>query len=279
MKSLRFRKILYRLPAAIFMAAITAVFCFSLTAVFAESPHPQEAPIVNFQGRVEENDIGYDGTAKFNISIGNNGFAQTYWQSGNVETEAAEGVFNILLGDTSIANMNAMTDGVFAHTDETYYLRVAFGTAGTAWGNLETLSPDQRLVHVPFATNADMLDGLASPDSAIVGISDSQTLTNKTLTEPVLTRPAIDSVYFSITPGALPDPATEGYIAYDNTSDTVKFYDGTSWVDWGESSSASPWTRTGTTVSLANAEDDVSLGSNENLIYTWNDRPPIFSWP
>jgi hypothetical protein len=40
--------------------------------------------------------------------------------------------------------------------------------------------------------NADLLDGQHAPSGTIVGTSDSQTLTNKTLTSPLMTTPQIN---------------------------------------------------------------------------------------
>ena len=205
-----------------FTAAITVLLSLIVAPAFGASPHPLDTPAINFQGRIEVGDVGYTGWSKFTFTIGNEGFSTVYWGSW-AETTCTEGIYNVILGrDTD----TPLTDAVFNHQDA-YYLRVGFSTDGT---NFETLSPDQEIVTVPFSVNSDRLDGLDSPDSAIVGISDTQTLTDKTLTAPILTRPIMDSTYFTVQPAALPTNPAEGYIAYDNASDTLQYYAPGGWV-------------------------------------------------
>jgi len=223
-------------------------------------PHPYDSPAINFQGRIEEGDIGFSGTSWFNFSIGDEGMSNVYWESW-AQTTCVEGIYNVILGrDTN----DAMTSAVFNNIDS-YYLRVAFSTDGSYF---ETLSPDQEILTVPFAVNADLLDGLESPESAFVGVTDVQTITGKTLTDPTLTRPVIDSSYFFVTPGGLPASPSEGYFAYDISDDTFKYYDGSDWVSWGESSVTSPWTREGTTILPKVTGDFVQLTGASRLLFS-----------
>jgi hypothetical protein len=48
--------------------------------------------------------------------------------------------------------------------------------------------------------NSQLHNGLTAPGSAIVGVSDTQTLTNKTLTSPTINSPTINSVAFAGAP-------------------------------------------------------------------------------
>lgn len=182
----------------------------------AESPHPMDDPVINFQGRVEVGDVGYSGNTWFALTIGNEDMATTYWSS-FASVSAVEGIFNILIGGNT---EDPLTDDVFTHLED-MYLRVAFSTDGI---NYETLSPDQQIVSVPYAVNADLLDGLESPNSAFVGLTDTQTVLNKTLVQP-----EIDTVFF--TPGALPGTPSAGYIAFDSSDNTMKYYNGTDWIE------------------------------------------------
>ncbi|HPQ66712.1 MAG TPA: hypothetical protein PLI51_08305, partial [bacterium] len=109
-------------------------------------------PVINFQGRVEVGDVGYSGNTWFALTIGNEDMATTYWSS-FASVSAVEGIFNILIGGNT---EDPLTDDVFTHLED-MYLRVAFSTDGI---NYETLSPDQQIVSVPYAVNADLLDGL-----------------------------------------------------------------------------------------------------------------------
>jgi len=182
----------------------------------AASPHPLEDPVINFQGRVEVDDVGYSGNTWFALTIGNQDITETYWSSW-ASVSAVEGIFNIMIGGTTA---DKLTDDVFNEQTD-LYLSVSFSTDGA---NYELLSPDQHIVSVPYAVNADRLDGLESPDSAFVGLTDAQTVENKTLVQP-----EIDTVYF--TPGALPASPVAGFIAFDSSDDTMKYYNGADWVE------------------------------------------------
>ena len=156
----------------------------------AASPPPLDPPVINFQGRIEVGDSGYSGTSWFAFTIGNAGITENYW-NGWAETVCSEGIYNILLGaDTD----EALTADVFNQSTD-LYIRVSFSTNGTYW---ETLSPDQRITGVAYAVNADLLDGLNSPDSDLVGVDDTQTLTNKVLGSGTYT------TYFLVQPAADP---------------------------------------------------------------------------
>jgi hypothetical protein len=66
--------------------------------------------------------------------------------------------------------------------------------------------------------NADMLDGLHAPTGAIVGISDTQTLTNKTLTNPIINTNILDTnsnelIIFSPTVSAVNEITVKNNIA------------------------------------------------------------------
>ncbi|MFH1037527.1 MAG: hypothetical protein V1789_02515, partial [PVC group bacterium] len=203
----------------LYLTALTTVSLFLIAIpTFGQSFHPLDAPAINFQGRIEVGDIGYSGWSKFTFTIGNENMSEVYWGSW-AATTCVEGIYNIILGrDTE----EDLTDAVFNHQDS-YYLRVGFSTDGT---NFETLQPDQEIVTVPFAVNADRLDGLDSPGSAFVGLTDTQTLTNKTLGTGTTTS------YFIVAPSTAPATGNStGAFWYDLSEDVMKYYNGTSWVE------------------------------------------------
>ncbi|MDP8236908.1 MAG: hypothetical protein P9M08_11035, partial [Candidatus Erginobacter occultus] len=222
-------------------------------------PHPYDNPAINFQGRIEAGDLGFSGASWFHFTIGNYDMSSTYWTS-FAETTCVEGIYNVILG----RDTDALPATIFTGYDS-YYLQVAFSTDGSYF---ETLAPVQEILTVPFAVNADLLDGLESPESAFVGVTDVQTVTNKTLTDPTLTRPVIDSSYFFVTPGALPADAAAGYFAYDTADNSFKYFDGSDWVSWGEGSVTSPWIRQGTTIIPRNEGDFVQLTGASRLLFS-----------
>jgi hypothetical protein len=85
-----------------------------------------------------------------------------------VQLSVSEGLFNVLLGDTTLSGMTEALDAsVFSGTDR--YLRVWFSTSA---GGPFTQLGDQRISSVPFAlqaqeaANADTLDGSHASDFA-----------------------------------------------------------------------------------------------------------------
>jgi len=136
-----------------------------------------------------------------------------------------EGIYNILLGEDTEGE--DLTSSVFVQNTD-LFIRVSFSTTGTYW---ETLSPDQRISGVAFAINADLLDGLNSPDSAFVGITDAQILENKTLAAPVI------NSYFVMSTGEFPASPIMGTFACDSDG-LMNYWDGSAWVQWGVGSGA-----------------------------------------
>jgi len=138
-------------------------------------PHLQGgAPtVVSYQGQVVVNDVAYTGTGYFKFAVVNAAGNTSYWSNdgtsagGSAPTNAVSltvsyGLFNVLLGDTTLTNMTqALTASVFDGTDR--YLRVWFSSS--AGGPFTQLSPDRRFAAVPYALqaeeakNADLLDG------------------------------------------------------------------------------------------------------------------------
>jgi hypothetical protein len=86
---------------------------------------------------------------------------QTYWSNGvnNVTLTVTKGLYSVLLGDTTIPNMAALSADIF--TNNNVHLRVWFddGTNG-----LQQLSPDQRIAAVGYALMAANV-----PDGSITG--------------------------------------------------------------------------------------------------------------
>jgi len=107
--------------------------------------------IINYQGRIISGGTNFDGTGQFQFALVNGMGAPTYWSNGvaTVSLTVTKGLYSVLLGDTTIANMAAIPVTVFTNTD--VRLRVWFndGIHGA-----QQLTPDQRLAAAGYALMA-----------------------------------------------------------------------------------------------------------------------------
>jgi hypothetical protein len=171
--------------AALFVLAIAVALVVLLgpSAAFAGRTAGPDAPlagaptVVGYQGQVTVDGVAHTGTGYFKFAIVDLPTCTTgYWMNDGstlgctaptnaVSLAVSNGLFNVLLGDTSVTNMTALPASVFSGT--TRYLRVWFSTE--SGGPFVHLTPDRRIAAVPYAlqaTNADYLDGQSSAEFA-----------------------------------------------------------------------------------------------------------------
>ena len=117
--------------------------------------------LINYQGRVEADGVGFNGAGQFKFALVDTGGATTFWSNDNtsnagsepadsVSLAVADGAFQVLLGDATLTNMTAIPASVFADND-VVFLRVWFddGTNGS-----QQLLPDRRIAAVGYAVAA-----------------------------------------------------------------------------------------------------------------------------
>jgi len=134
------------------------------------SPTESGAPsVVSYQGQVTVSDTPYTGTGYFKFAVVNADGTISYWSNDGTSTVADEptaaitltissGLFNVLLGDTSLNGMTeSLDENAFAESST--YLRVWFSETGTT-GTFEQLFPDQRIASVPYALRAKYAENL-----------------------------------------------------------------------------------------------------------------------
>lgn len=155
-----------------------------LAGLVTATPAPQAdrsgAPsVVSYQGQVIVGGTPYSGTGYFKFAIVNSLGTTSYWSNDGSSGMGSEpfstvtltvdtGLFNVLLGDTTISGMGqTLSASVFSEKNR--YLRVWFSSDGSSF---QQLSPDQRIAAVPYAmqaeyalqaenaADADTLDGL-----------------------------------------------------------------------------------------------------------------------
>ena len=127
-------------------------------------PAASPPTLVSYQGYVKVSSVAYTGTGYFKFAVmdaaSGNG-ATNYWAndgtasgepSASLALAVNGGLFNVMLGDTSLAGMTQpLTQGAFNQT--TTYLRVWFSQ--TASGPFQALDPNQRIGSVAYALRAE----------------------------------------------------------------------------------------------------------------------------
>jgi hypothetical protein len=137
------------------MNPIKTVIIIILIFAFGTAARAQVPQIINYQGRVSVAGTNFDGTGQFKFALMDASGTQTYWSNGVnvVSLTVTKGLYSVLLGDTSIANMaSVIPTSVF--TNASIWLRVWFndGTSG-----FQQLTPDQRLAAAGYALQAASL--------------------------------------------------------------------------------------------------------------------------
>ncbi|HTP07953.1 MAG TPA: YncE family protein [Anaerolineae bacterium] len=167
------RRLLIIFGSSCLALTLTFILLYGLAwAGHAAAPASPTAPTqVSFQGKVTSNGLAYNGVGYFKFAVVNAAGTSSYWSNDNTSTAGSaptamvplnvtSGLFTVLLGDTTQSGMSLpLNPSVFAAPDR--HLRVWFSTTGLT-GSFEQLTPDFVIGAVPFALNAETLDGLDS---------------------------------------------------------------------------------------------------------------------
>ena len=190
---------------------IVVLFGLALSVSFLRAQVPQ---LVNYQGRVAVNGVGFDGTGQFKFALVNADGSVTYWSNngtsnGGSEPSAAvpltvtQGLYSLLLGDTALgANMTDIPSTVFNNPD--VRLRVWFndGVHGS-----QLLTPDQRLAPATYLADGTVTSASVS-DAAITAGKIAPGAVDGTNIAPA----SLDSSIF-----AVPGPPSDGQVlGYNN---------------------------------------------------------------
>ena len=143
-----------------------------LLALFLPLASLAETPgLLNFQGRVLVGGNVFDGEGQFKFALVNGDGSELYWgnasdgdQDGQpdqaVSVPVSAGLYSVLLGDTSLANMAPIPAETFAKNP--LYLRVWFNDQVNGYAHL---TPDQRVVPTGYALVAGTVaDGAITPE-------------------------------------------------------------------------------------------------------------------
>ncbi|MDA7525226.1 galactose oxidase [Verrucomicrobia bacterium] len=154
-----------------------------LLALFLPLASLAETPgLLNFQGRVLVAGTVFDGTGQFKFALVNGDGSELYWgnaSDGNqdgqpdqaVSVPVSAGLYSVLLGDTSLANMAPIPAEAFANNP--LYLRVWFDDQVNGYAQL---TPDQRVVPAGYALVAGTVaDGAITAEKLAPGALDAVT--------------------------------------------------------------------------------------------------------
>ena len=133
-------------------------------------------PIISYQGKVAVGNVNFTGAGQFKFALVNGSGSTTYWSNDGTSTagsqptaavslNVASGLFTLLLGDISLANMTAIPPNVFANSDVRVRVWFNDGTHG-----FQLLSPDERVASNGYAFMASALNmpSTASPVSGVI---------------------------------------------------------------------------------------------------------------
>ena len=158
---------------------VACVIGLALTLIFRlETVSGQVPQLVNYTGRVAVGTVNFDGSGQFKFALVNSNGSTTYWSNDGTSTAGSQptaavtltvikGLYTVLLGDATLANMTAIPASVFTNAD--VRLRVWFndGTNGS-----QLLTPDQRIAAVGYAMMAGNV-----PDGSITAAKLASNLT------------------------------------------------------------------------------------------------------
>lgn len=137
--------------------------CFFLLAAALRAQVP---PLIHYQGRVAVGAANFSGAGQFKVALVNGDGTQTFWSNDGTSAAGSEpasavgitvtsGLYSVLLGDTSLANMSALPTAVFSNSDVRVRVWFNDGAHGA-----QRLVPDQRIAAVGYATvAANVADG------------------------------------------------------------------------------------------------------------------------
>jgi hypothetical protein len=152
---------------------------------------------LNHQGRVAVNGVNFDGNGQFKFALVNANGSVSYWSNDGsssvgsqptapVTLAVTKGLYSVLLGNTTLANMTALVPSALENED--VRLRIWFNDGSRGF---QLMTPDQRLAAAPYAllaaksaTAADFTGSLAGEVTGTQGATSiaAATVTGKPLT-------------------------------------------------------------------------------------------------
>lgn len=161
-------------------------FLLVLSAIGASFAHAAP-PIISYSGKVSVDGQPFTGTGLFKFAILNAENNATLWSNDGTSVNGSQpsasvgisvngGLYSILLGNNAISGMGSIHPTIFEQHNDTR-LRIWFSDGQ----GFEQLFPDRRFASVPYAMNAEIIDGSISASKLV-----KNTITTTQLNEQIL---------------------------------------------------------------------------------------------
>ena len=190
----------------------------SLLLSFVSTVAAQVPGLINYQGRVAVGGVNFDGSGQFKFALVNADGSFTHWSNDGtfggepaaaVTLSVVKGLYSVLLGDTSLTNMQSIPS--FAFQNEDVRLRVWFndGTHG-----FQQLTPDQRIAAAGYAMMAaNVPDGSINQFKLAPGAVTGASIQPGSITSTHLSNGAVQAQHMAagaVTREAIADGAVNG---------------------------------------------------------------------
>ncbi len=197
----------------------------------------QVPQLINYQGRVAVGGTNFDGSGQFKFALVSGDGTSSFWSNDGTSSGGSEptgaigltvtkGLYAVLLGDATLANMTVIPATVFTNSD--VRLRVWFNDGVNGF---QLLTPDQRIAAVGYALMAStVLDGAITSSK----LADGAVTTGKLGANAVATTNVIDGAITTakladgtVTSSKLTINAVDTTNVIDSAITTAKLADGT----------------------------------------------------
>lgn len=158
----------------------------------------QVPQVVSYQGLVTASGSNFSGLGLFKFALVNSNGTASFWSNDGTSSSGSQpgagvtnavnqGLFTVLLGDTSISNMTPIPPSVFTNSD--VRMRIWFGGDS---GEFALLAPDQRISAVGYAmVAAGVPDGSITSNKLAPGAVLAQNIAGGSITSAQLANGAV----------------------------------------------------------------------------------------
>ncbi len=149
----------------------------------------QVPPLLSYQGSLTAGGTNFNGMAQFKFALINSNGTVSFWSNDNsssggsepsqpVSLPVTQGLFNVMLGDATLSNMQPIASSVFTNPGVLLRIWVSSGTNA-----FQLLTPDQRLSSVGYAMfAANIPDGTVTSAKLAPGAVSTANIASGSIT-------------------------------------------------------------------------------------------------